>query len=97
VTPRRRPPRAEDDPVFQARRQGADLSAEAVRRRAQWRALGWFCFWELLGAAIGFSSFHAQTERLGWIILYSGLTIGNGGAFAALWLVYFRPKRRGDW
>jgi len=97
VGPERRPPRPEDDPVFQARRQTADLAAQAARARAIWRALGWFCFWEWLGAAIAFSSLHAETAQLGWIILWFGYLIGNAGAFIAVWRVYFLPQRRGDW
>ena len=89
--------REEDDPYFQSRRQSADLAAQAARRRAIWRALGWFCFWEWAGAAIGFSSFHAETVLLGRIILWAGYLVGNLGAFAAVWYIYFSPGRRGDW
>jgi hypothetical protein len=90
-------PRAEDDPVFQARRQAADLAAQAARARAVWRALGWFCFWEWIGAAIAFSGLHAETARIGWVIVWFGYLVGNTGAFLAVWRVYVLPKQRGDW
>jgi hypothetical protein len=97
VSPGRRAPRAEDDPVFQARRQAADLAAKATRARAIWRALGWFCFWEWLGAAFGFTSLHVDGVGLGRIVLWSGYLIGNGGAIVAVWRTYFAREQRGDW
>lgn len=97
MTPPRRPPRAEDDPPFQAERQGADLAAEAVRRRSLRSALLWFCGFQLLGAVIGFSGFHARNEALGWAILYLGYFIGNAGSVLAVWWTYFRRAKRGDW
>jgi len=97
VAPPRRSPRPEDDPVFRARRQQADLTAGALRRRARLVAFLWFCGFQWLGAAIGFSSFHARNEDLGWAILYLGYFIGNGGAFLTVWWFYLRRENRGDW
>lgn len=89
--------REEDDPRFQSRRQSADLATEAARRHAIWRALGWFCFWEWVGAAVGLASLHAQDPVVGRVILWAGYLLGNGGAFAAVWYSYFVPERRGEW
>ena len=97
VAPRRRPPRAEEDPAYQARRQAADLRAYAVRRRALLSAFLAFCAFQLLGALIGFSSFHAETVPRGKALLYLGLIIGDLGSVLAVWWLYFRRQDRGDW
>lgn len=89
--------RPEDDPGFQARRQQADLAAEAVRRSAAWKALGWFCGFQLSGALLGFASFHPTNLELARAMLLGAYLIGNGGGLLAVWLVYFRRERRGDW
>ena len=96
ATPRR-PPRAEDDPVFQARRQAADLKADAVRRRSYLIALLWFCGFQLFGLVIAASGFHAETTEVGWALVNLGTFIGNAGSFLSVWYVYLRRKRRGDW
>jgi len=97
VVPPRRLPRAEDDTASQARRQAADLRAHAVRRRALLHAFLAFCAFQLLGALIGFSSFHATTVPRGKVILYLGLTVGDVGSVLAVWCLYFRRQDRGDW
>lgn len=56
-----------------------------------------FCGLQLLGAAIGFSSFHAQTVPRGRAILFLGLIIGDAGSLLAVWWIYYRRQERGDW
>lgn len=97
VAPPRRPPRAEADPVFQARRQAADLNADAVRRRSYLIALLWFCGSELFGAVIAALGFHAQTPAVGWALVNLGTFLGNAAAFLGVWLIYLRRRARGDW
>ena len=97
MTPDRRAPRAEDDPVFPARRQAADEAARVARAGAVWRAVGWFCFWEWLGAGIAISSLHAESRSSGLIVLWSGYLLGNTGALASVWFTFLRREWRGDW
>lgn len=95
--PPRRPPRAEEDPVFQARRQAADLKAESVRRRSRLVALLWFCGFQLFGAVIAASGMHAHRADLGWALVYLGMFVGNAGSFLSVWHVYLSREARGDW
>jgi len=97
MTAPRRPSRAEQDPQFQARRQAADLAAEALRRRSLWIALFWFCLFQLLGAAVAFSSFHTRDQQIGRALLALGYFVGNAGSFLAAWWTYIRRADRGDW
>jgi Na+-driven multidrug efflux pump len=92
-----RPPRAEDDSVFQARRQAADRKASGARRRALVVTLLWFCGFQLLGTVIAASGFHVQSESMGWALVYLGMFVGNAGSLLAAWYWYFRRDERGDW
>ena len=92
-----RPPRAEDDPVFQARRQASDLKADGVRRRALVFALLAFCGFQLFGTGIAASGLHVQSESIGWALVYLGMFVGNAGSWWALWYCYVRREQRGDW
>ena len=93
----RRLPRHEDDPVFQARRQAADLKAESVRRRSRLAALLSFCSFQLFGAFIAAFGLHAQGEALGWALVYLGMFVGNAGSFLSVWYLYLAREARGDW
>lgn len=95
--PPRRPPRAEDDPVFQARRQAADLKADALRRRSYLVALLWFCGFQLFGTAIAASGLHVLNIEVGWALVHLGVFVGNAGAFLSVWYVFIRRSARGDW
>lgn len=97
VAPPRRPPRGEDDPSFQARRQAADLKADAARRRSYLIALLWFCGSELAGAVIAAMGFHASTPEVGWALVNLGTFLGNASAFLGVWYIYLRRSARGDW
>ena len=97
MTPAGRPPRAEDDPVFQARRQATDRKAHAARRRALVLALLAFCGVQLLGTGVAASGLHVQSESIGWALVYLGMFVGNAGAWLAVWYCYFRRANRGDW
>lgn len=97
VTPAGRPPRAEDDPGFQARRQATDRMAHAVRRRSLVVALLWFCGFQLLGTGIAASGLHVQSDSTGWALVYLGMFIGNAGALLSAWYWYVRREKRGDW
>ena len=92
-----RPPRAEDDPVFQARRQAADVKADGVRRRALVISLLAFCGAQLLGTGVAASGLHVQSKSIGWALVYLGMFVGNAGSWLALWYCYFRRANRGDW
>lgn len=97
MTPARRVPRAEAGLGFQARRQAADLAADALRRRSRLLSLLWFCGFQLFGAAIASFAFHTRDEQLGWAILWLGYFVGNIGSFLTVWWFYFRRESRGDW
>ena len=90
-------PRAEDDPVFQARRQAADVKADGVRRRALVLTLLAFCGLQLVGTGIAASGLHVQSESIGWALVYLGMFVGNAGSWLALWYCFFRRQQRGDW
>lgn len=97
IAPPRRPPRAEDDPVFQARRQAADTKADALRRRSYLFALLWFCGFQLLGTVIAASGLHVESLDTGWALIELGIFVGNAGAFLAVWYLYVRKASRGEW
>jgi hypothetical protein len=82
---------------LQARRQAADLRAEAVRRRSYLIALLWFCGSELGGTVIAALGFHARTPEIGWALVNLGTFLGNAMAFLGVWYIYLRRKSRGDW
>lgn len=59
-----------------------------------------------MGACIGFALFglfavmwsaHMTNARLGWLAVYAGLLVGNGGVLVTLMYAYYRGQRRGDW
>ena len=92
-----RPPRAEDDPVFQARRQASDRRADRIRRRSLVLALLWFCGFQLVGTGIAASGLHVQSESMGWALVYLGMFVGNAGSLLSAWYWYVRREKRGDW
>jgi hypothetical protein len=53
-----------------------------------WAAAGLFCLaW----------SAHTTDVKAGWIAVWFGLLIGNGGVVFTLLRAYVRGERRGDW
>lgn len=53
-----------------------------------WAGAGIFC---LMWSA------HTTDVKLGWIAVWAGLGLGNGGVLFTLLRAYLRGERRGDW
>lgn len=97
VTGAGRPPRAEEDPAFQERRQAADRKADRTRRRSLVLALLWFCGFQLLGTGIAASGLHVRSDSAGWALVYLGMFVGNAGSLLSAWYWFVRREARGDW
>jgi O-antigen/teichoic acid export membrane protein len=72
-------------------RAGRDKARALVRTAlacVAWVAAGLFC---LMWSA------HTTDVKAGWIAVWFGLLIGNGGVVFTLLRAYLRGERRGDW
>jgi protein-S-isoprenylcysteine O-methyltransferase Ste14 len=75
----------------EAERAGRDKTRAIVRTALAcmgWVALGLFC---LMWSA------HTTDVKAGWIAVWAGLLIGNGGVVFTLLRAYLRGERRGYW
>lgn len=85
------------------------LLEEMSRRRAEeyrlaerdrWRSYALSAVVCLLWAIVGLGcigwSLHTTDERLGQVLFYAGLALGNGGIVFTLLDAYRRGERRGD-
>jgi hypothetical protein len=53
--------------------------------------------WAALGLACLMWAAHTTDLQLGWIAVWLGLALGNGGILFTLLWAYARGERRGDW
>jgi hypothetical protein len=83
--------------VLSARR--AEEAERAGRDKA--RALAWTALaclgWGAAGIFCLMWSAHTTDVKAGWIAVWTGLLIGNGGVVFTLLRAYLRGERRGDW
>jgi hypothetical protein len=80
-----------------ARRANVEERAGGDRLRALlWTALA--CVgWAALGLGCLMWAAHTTDIQLGWIAVWLGLAVGNGGILFTLLWAYARGEHRGDW
>lgn len=80
-----------------AERLAAEREAEAIMRRAMWKALLGCVLSCAAGLAIMFFAFRVNDRELGLVFLWSGMIVGYAGMATTLLIAYREGVERGDW
>ncbi len=87
-------------PTREQRAEQMRISERETRRRSRRELVGTAAIcvaWTLLAYLFFAFSFHTNDEKTGWVLYWTGMSIGAAGNLVTLYLAYRRGQERGDW